>query len=312
MTAHQLLCSIHRPKTTGFQEIQMTKPRRVWFPLLLLIFALQPVSAATPEQDIVAIESASPLPDPAVVPGLVTGRRLMDALRNALDLVRAQVPEAARDGLEVLDRELRDLRSGQHADSPLPASYQTGGELWLPVQAEQLKVRLDAPDLRLRPEPRGAGGQIGNLPALARRTSWLSVDYSMRRIEGSLSQLDAGSSGRVRAQHLLEAALRGVRSSLILQDRPLILAYYQVEAALAGAPHWDQPFRSQLRHAAETLHETAQFADLADQLQAQADRLTPDLRGLQQLALELRKQLTAAAEATSGGASEGSTNAAGD
>lgn len=278
----------------------MTRLRWVWFPLLLWLLAtLQIASAATPEQDIVAIESSAPSARPDTLPGLVTGQRIMDALQDAMNLLHGQIPAAVRPGVRDLIKELRQLMRGDGPDSPLPMSYQTGNELWLPVRAEQLQVRLDAPDLRLRPAPRETGGEVGNLPARAQRITWLPVLRTTRRLEMFLSLLNSGTADRFRSQRLLEETLQGVRSRVELQDRPLILAYYQVEAALSAAPQWNQAVRRRLRLSAEALDEQTRRSGLADQIQAEADRLTPDLLSLQQLALTLRKQIRAVAGSSS-------------
>ena len=274
----------------------MTKPHRVWFPLLLCLFAvLRIADAAAPEQDIVAIESSTPLDRPDTLPGLITGQRIMGAMQDAMKLLYGQVPAAVRPVVLNLITELSQLQRGEGPDSPLPTSYQTGDELWLPVRAEQLTVRLDAPDLRLRPTPSSTGGEVGNLPARAQRIAWLPVGRTTQRLEQFLSLLNAGRADRVRTQRLLESTLQGVRTRVELQDRPLILAYYQVEAALAAAPQWNEALRSSLRHSAEALDEQSRRAGLADQIQAEADRLTPDVLALQQLALTLRKQIVKAA-----------------
>jgi len=263
-----------------------------WAWLLLfapLLLAAQPVPPESPEQDVVAILSATPLSDTESVPGLLSGQSIMDGLRGALELVRGGVPKAASPGLETLLDELQQLQAGDGLASPLPASYHSGGELWLPVHAELLQVGLDAPDLLPRPRPEQAGGQVDNLPAMARRIERLPVGLTAQRVERVLHLVNTG--GQEQARQLLKAALRGTESSLVLEHRSLILAYYGVEAALAAAPRWDDPIRDRLRQAAEALHGEAGAAKISDRLQAQADRLTLDLRGLQDLALALRKQI---------------------
>ena len=276
---------------------------KCWLALLLLLVAVQPGFAA-PEQDIVAIDAVSPLPEAETIPGIVTGQRLMFALKDALDMVSSGVLDAARPGLEILVHELQGLQTGQHPESPLPVSYWSGNELWLPVRAERLKVRLDVPDLRLRPD-HDTDEMAADMPARAQRITWLPVGRSVRLVAGALSQLDGGRAGGLRAQRLLEEALHGVRSQLRLQDRNLVLAYYQIEAALGAAHHWDPDVRSRLRRAAETLKGQPRQADLAAMLQRQADRLTPELGGLQQLAMMLRKRIAAAAETISGPTAKG-------
>jgi len=284
----------------------MTRLQWAWFPLLLWLITVLPIaSAAAPEQDIVAVESSAPLDRPDTLPGLITGQRLFGALRDAMNLLHGRVPAAVRSEVQSLIKELNRLQRGEGPDSPLPTSYQTGNELWLPVRAEQLRVRLDAPDLRLRPEPRDSGGRVGNLPARAQRITWLPVGRTVRRLEQFQSLLNAGQSDRVRTQRLLESALQGVRTRVELQDRPLILAYYQVEAALAAAPRWSPALRSRLRHAAESLDEQTRRTGLADRMQAEADRLTPDVRSLQRLALTLRKRIAKAVHVNGGSSSGG-------
>ena len=207
--------------------------------------------------------------------------------------MRGGVLEAASPGLEVLVDELRSLRAGDGPAPPLPVSYRSGGELWLPVEVQLLRVRLDAPDLLARPRAGQAGGQVGNLPAKARRIERLPVGRTVQRVERVLHLVKTGEQEQ--AQQLLEAALRETQSSLVLEHGPLILAYYGVESALAAAPRWDDAIRDRLRQAAEALNGEAGAADLADRLQSWADRLTPDPRGLQDLAVALRKRIVLAA-----------------
>ena len=98
----------------------------------------------------------------------------------------------------------------------------------------------------------------------------------------------------------MEDALRGVESSLILEHRPLILAYYRAEATLAAAPTWDDAARARLQRAAESLNSEPGAADLAARLLTQADRPTPDQHELQELALSLRKRIILTAGDSSG------------
>ena len=258
-----------------------------------LLLVAQPVATLSPERDIVAVVSSTTLSDSETVPGLLAGQRIMDGLGNALELVRGGVPEAASPGIEMLLDELRRLRAGDDSAPPLPASYWSDGELWLPVRAQLLRVRLDAPDLLPRPRPGHVGGRVGNLPAKARRIDRLPVERTTQQVGRILPLVNSGEREQARQQ--LEAALRGVQSSLVLEDRPMILAYYGVESALGAAPRWDEAIRDQLREVAGALDSSAAAVALADRLQAQADRLTLDLRGLQGLALALRKQIALAA-----------------
>jgi hypothetical protein len=265
--------------------------RSAWLSLFIpSLLMAQPAAPDSPEADIVATISTEPLPDAEAVPGLLAGQRIMDQLRSVLELVRGAVPDAARPDLEQLDRELRRLREGEGAAPPLPASYRSDGELWLPVKVQQLRVQLDAPDLVPRPEPGKTGGKVRNLPAKARRTEWLPVGLTAQRVDEVLSLLSSGKEGQERAQQALDAALQGLHTSLVLENRHLISAYYAVEAALAAVPHWEDPIREKLREAAKGLAE-AGATKLGDRLQTQADRLTPDLRELQALALTLRRQI---------------------
>jgi len=263
---------------------------RAWLPLLTLLFLVaQPAIAASPERDIVSVTSEEPLPAAEVMPGLLTGQRIMNDLRDALELVRAGVLDAAAPGLESVLGALRDLQNGEGPVPPLPASYRTDGELWLPVRAQLLQVELDAPDLLPRPKPGQAGGQVANLPAKARRIYRLPVEITAQRVEQALHQVRIGNQEQ--AQQLLEAALQGAQPSLELEHQSLISAYYDVESAVAAAPRWDDETRNRLRRAAEALYRESGAGHLADRLQTQADRATPDLRQLQDLALTLRKRV---------------------
>jgi hypothetical protein len=271
-----------------------------------LPLAAQPTAIGPPERDIVAVESVEPLSSADQLPGMLAGQRIMRALGDGLSLVRGGVSADARPGLDELARELHQLQSGKDLEGPLPASYWAQGQLWIPVRAESMRARLDAPDIRQRPQARGTGGRVGNLPVRARRIAWLPVARSARLVHRALPLLSTGEFGRDRAQQLLEAALHGVRTRVELENRPLILAYYSVERALAAAPRWDERVRRRLRRDAEALARQPELADLADRTQAQADRLTPDLRAVEELALALRKRIVSDAGAGPGSESPAS------
>lgn len=52
----------------------------------IMPLAAQPSVPISPEQDIVAVVSASPLSDSTSVPGLLAGQRITDDLQSALEL----------------------------------------------------------------------------------------------------------------------------------------------------------------------------------------------------------------------------------
>ncbi|MEJ2610395.1 MAG: hypothetical protein P8179_09960 [Candidatus Thiodiazotropha sp.] len=257
--------------------------------LTLLLVISRFAVASTLEQDIVSVESTTSPAWEGQMPGLTTGQRINDVLHNALKLVREDALESVHLDLYELVQDLQRILDGESLDSPLPASYQKDGELWLPVKIEQLKVRLDAPDLRPRPLQGEAGGKVGNMSTQARRITWLPVARTVQLLKQILPL--RGINGRLREQHQLEKILLGLHTRLELQDRPLIYAYYQVEAALASAPHWNNELRRQLRRAAERLSKEKRLINYANRLQAQSDRLIFDFHGLQQLALDFHRQI---------------------
>jgi hypothetical protein len=108
----------------------------------------------------------------------------------------------------------------------------------LPVRAEALQVRLQAPDLRPRP-PAEPANQKGKLPAKAQRVTWLLVGLSLRRIDQLFPLLGAGASSLAEGLRLLKTLLAATQSRTRLEHRPLILAYYAVEARLSHAPRGD-------------------------------------------------------------------------
>ena len=161
-----------------------------WPPLLLsLLLVAGPAVAAPPEQDIVAVLSEQPLSDTETLPGLLAGGRIMDGLKNALGLVRGDVPEAAWASLQQLDTRLRRLQGGGDTESPLPASYRHDGDLWVPVQAQSLVVQMDAPNLTPRARPGSAGSKVGNLTVNARRVCWLPLGLTEDRVRRALHHL---------------------------------------------------------------------------------------------------------------------------
>jgi hypothetical protein len=124
-----------------------------WAWLLLRIpplLAARPAVPASPNPDMVEVVSTTPPSDSESVPELLARHRMKDGLQGARELVCGSVPEAASSELETLFDELRRLKAGDGPAEPLPTSYRNDGELWLPVRAQSLRVRLDAPDLRRR------------------------------------------------------------------------------------------------------------------------------------------------------------------
>lgn len=260
--------------------------------LMLGVLVAGPVSAAPePEQDIVSVVTVQPAADVDSTPGLLTGERVMDALREALEIVRDGVPEAARAGLAALARDLRALAMGQATEDGLPPADWSTGQPWVPVRVEDLQVELDAPNLLPDPQAGGEGGRVGNLPARARRTVWLPVTGTLERVDQVLALLGAGETERRRAGQLLEDALQLGETRIVLADRPMIVAYYRVEAALGTLGKWDEAVRAGLRQAAASLRDEAHRGDLADRLQAESDRVEPDANGLRELAERLREQI---------------------
>jgi hypothetical protein len=268
-------------------ETAMRHPATPWTVLLLtLLLAIPPADAAAPERDIVAAAEIPPVGS-ADPPGLATGMRLLESLRNALALVQGGVPEAARPGLQALIRDLRRL-----------ADTTGGAERWLPVRTQTLRVWLNAPDLR--PRPRRASDSEhrdhpGNLPARAQRIVRLPVRDVLRRAEAALPLLGAGAPENRKALAELQAALAGLRSEVTLQHRPLIVAYYDVEAALAAtAAHAPVPFH-RLRDAASALQGVGAPEALVSALRTQAQHPRADPSALLRLALQLRRRIVAVA-----------------
>ena len=66
----------------------------------------------------------------------------------------------------------------------------------------------------------------------------------------------------------------------------MILAYYAVETAVVATLRRDDAIRDRLHQATEALD--GKDSALTERIQAQADRLTPDLQGLQDVAMALR------------------------
>lgn len=265
--------------------------------ILLAVALLPPLAGATPPrgpaQDVVAVLASTPLDDIDALPALDRGREILARVDEALSLIRARVPQAARPLLTETRQELDALR--RNPAEALPDTYRVGGEWWLPVRADRLQVALDAPDLLPRSRPDTDGGRVANLPARAQRTVWLPLARAERRIAEALSQLAAGESGRLRARRQLEAVINEVLTRVTFTDADLIAAYYRIEAALSAAPHWNAGVHDQLRAAAESLNAVPGQAGLAARTQALADRQSLDWRPLQALALDLRKALIAAA-----------------
>ncbi|MCB1735896.1 MAG: hypothetical protein H6981_13520 [Gammaproteobacteria bacterium] len=261
--------------------------------LLILGIALSGNALATPTPnpatDIVSVSAESPLTDTDSLPGLDAGRMILPRIEEARSWIRSGVPQAAREPLQDARDRLADLN--RDAINLLPADYHHDGDWWLPVRAEQLTVALDAPDMRAR-APRNNSAP-DTLTATAIRTDWLPLARTEQRVATALERIAGGEVGRRRALDQLDRATSEMRHTVTFDEPTLLNAYYVVESLLANSPNWPPSSHDDLRHAADALAATGSaHTELADALRELSRRPQLDWRGLDGIAVQLRRALS--------------------
>ncbi len=168
---------------------------------------------------------------------------------------------------------LADLRARLEGLARRPLPPQTPTAAWISAARETQLVRLDAPDLNLRPDVRR--GHINPRPAPipvvagAVRVTWLPTE-ALRQALRKAGEAIAGGSHGARAWQAMEAGLAQVKVETYLHDASLLRAYGLLQAAAATAPLDNGVTNVLLRRAAAFLQGDAALLKLSAALRGMA------------------------------------------
>ena len=224
------------------------------------------------------------------VPGIDEGAAVLDRLRVIQEILGSGVSKAAKQELEWLIGRIDALL--MRGSVVWPASYQSDGELWVPVKADIVQVRVDIPEIL--PRPNREGRREGSEEALVeeRRIDWLPLERTrtllMDALHGVVGQGDVPSESRER----LAEALGGIRQTIRLKD-PVMEAYRAVKTVLAGGEAWQRDGRDDLRQAADGLSAADAADPVARELGNLAEAAAPDVGRLAVVGGQLRGRIAA-------------------
>lgn len=224
------------------------------------------------------------------VPGIDEGAAVLDRLRVAQEVLGSGVSKVAEQELDSLIRRINTLL--MRGAVVLPASYQSAGELWVPVKADTVQVRLDVPEVLPRPDREGRREGSEERLVEALRIGWLPLERTRTlltdALQGVRGQADVPSESRER----LAEALAGIRQTTRLKD-PMMEAYRAVKTVLASGEAWQDGGRDDLRQAADGLSAADAADPAARELENLAESATPDVGRLAVVAAQLRGRIAA-------------------
>ena len=270
------------------------KPR--WFRTLVVALVLTcGLSAATSAEQGGTLAS---VPEPQVsaapadsdVPGIDEGAAVLDRLRLTQEILASGVSKEAEQALDSLIRRINTLL--MRGAVVLPASYQSAGELWVPVKADVVQVRVDVPEVL--PRPSGEGRREGPVERLveALRIDWLPLERTRTRLTDALQGIRGQQQVPLQSRERLAEALAGIRQTTRLTD-PVMEAYRAVKTVLAGGEAWQDGGREELRQAAEGLSAADAADPAARELGNLAESAAPDVGRLALVAAQLRGRIAA-------------------
>ena len=235
-----------------------------------------------------AQESAAPADSD--VPGIDEGAAVLDRLRVTQEILGSGVSKEAEQELNSLVRRINTLL--MRGAVVLPASYQSAGELWVPVKADAVQVRVDVPEVLPRPNREGRRDGSAERLVEALRIDWLPLERTRTLLTDALQGIRSQQGIPLQSRERLAEALAGIRQTTRLID-PAIEAYRAVKTVLAGGEAWQDGGREELRQAAEGLS----AADAADpavrELENLAESTVPDVGRLALVAAQLRGRIAA-------------------
>lgn len=269
------------------------KPR--WFRTLVvaLVVTCGSSTAASAEQggtprSVPEAQVSAALAD-SDVPGIDEGAAVLDRLRVTQEILGSAVSKEAEQALNSLVRQINTLL--MRGAVVLPASYQSAGELWVPVKADAVQVRVDVPEVLPRPNREGHAGSAERLVE-ALRIDWLPLERTRTLLTDALQDIRSQQGIPLQSRERLAEALAGIRQTTRLVD-PAMEAYRAVKTVLASGEAWQDGVREELRQAAEGLS----AADAADpavrELENLAESAAPDVGRLALVAAQLRGRIAA-------------------
>lgn len=281
------------------------KPRS--YPTLLVALLLTcGVPAATSAEEGVAAPSSLAAEVPAAladseVPGLNEGAGVLDRLRVTQEILGSGVSKAAQQELERLIGRIDALL--MRGAVAWPASYQSAGELWVPVKAEAVRILVDVPEILPRPNREGQRETAEELLVPARRIDWLPLERTRTLLTDALQAVVGQEDVPSESQERVAEALTGIRQTTRLED-PALEAYRAVKAVLKGGGAWQADDRDHLRQAADDLAAADETDPEAREIGDLAEAAAPDIGRLTVVAAKLRARIAArqTPEGTPGGA----------
>lgn len=250
--------------------------------------------AASAEQEVARpgnpAAEVSAAPVDSDIPGIDEGAALLDRLRLAQEVLGSGVPEEAERALDSLIRRINTLL--MRGAVVLPPSYQFAGDLWVPVKADTVRIRLGVPEILPRPDRDGRREGAAEPMVEAFRIDWLALERTRtlltHALQGVRGQGDVPPASRER----LAEALAGIRQTTRLQD-PVMEAYRAVKTVLASGETWQDEGRDDLRHAADGLSAADAADPAARELGNLAEAAAPDVGRLVVVAAQLRARIAA-------------------
>jgi hypothetical protein len=233
---------------------------------------------------------AAAAPDDSEIPGIDEGAALLDRLRLAQKVLGSGVSKEAEQALDSLIRRIDTVL--MRGAVVLPASYQLAGELWVPVQADRVRVRLEFPEILPRAHPEARRDRMEEPLVVALRIDWLPLERTRTLLTNALQGVRSQGNIPPASLERVAEALAGIRQTTRLQD-PVMEAYRAVKAVLASGETWQDAARDDLRQAADGLSAADAADPAARELGNLAEAAAPDVGRLVIVAAQLRARIAA-------------------
>lgn len=235
------------------------------------------------------------------VPGLDEGAAVFERLRVTQEILASGSAKEAAQQLDSLIRRIDTLL--MRGAIVLPTSYLSAGELWVPVKADTVQIRLDVPEILPRPNREGRREAAEERLVDALRVDWLPLGRTRTLLTDAAQGVSAQAAVAPQSRERLAEALAGIRQTTRLKD-PVMEAYRAVKIVLAGGESWQDQGRDELRQAADALSAADPADPAARELANLAETAAPDVGRLAVTAAQLRGRIAArqSAETSPGGA----------
>jgi len=252
-------------------------------------------SAAAPAAEGVAPPSSaeaelSAAPADNDIPAIDEGAVVLDRLRVTQEILAAGVSKEAEQALDSLIRRINTLL--MRGAVVFPTSYQFAGELWVPVKADTVQVRLEVPEILPRPNREGRREGSAERLVEALRIDWLPLERTRTLLTAALQGVRGQAGIPSASRERLTEALAGIRQTTRLKD-PVMEAYRAVKTVLASGEAWQAGGRDDLRQAADGLSAADPADPAARELENLAEAAAPDVGRLVVVAAQLRGRTAA-------------------